>query len=108
MVASPLYLMDKEGRWTFSPAYDLTYSTGPNGEHQMDVCGEARNPTYDNLIELASKSGVKPKDALESIARVADVSKSIREFVNELPIREQTLKQIEKSVVANRERMARS
>jgi Uncharacterized protein related to capsule biosynthesis enzymes len=46
------FLMDKDGRWTFSPAYDLTYSGGPNGEHQMDICGEARVPGRTHLLDL--------------------------------------------------------
>lgn len=99
------FLMDKEGRWTFSPAYDLTYCPGPNGEHQMDICGEARLPGRKHLLELAAKTGIKQNAAAESIDRIASVSKSLREFADKLPIREQTLESIEKAVAANRERL---
>ena len=38
------FLMDKQGRWSLSPAYDLTYSYNPSGEwtarHQMSVNGK--------------------------------------------------------------------
>jgi serine/threonine-protein kinase HipA len=27
------FLMDENGHWSFSPAYDLTYAPGPGGEH---------------------------------------------------------------------------
>jgi serine/threonine-protein kinase HipA len=99
------FLMDKDGRWTFSPAYDLTYSPGPNGEHQMDISGEARLPGRKQLLALAAKTGIKQNVATESIDRIADVSKSFREFVGEFPVREQTLELIEKAVAANRERL---
>lgn len=99
------YLMDKDGRWTLSPAYDLTYNPGPNGEHQMDICGEARMPGRQQLLELAAKTGIKQNVAAESIDRIATMSKSFREFVGELPIREQTLELIEKAIAANRERL---
>jgi serine/threonine-protein kinase HipA len=99
------FLMDKDDRWVFSPAYDLTYSVGPNGEHQMDICGEARLPSRKHLMELAAKTGIKKHVAAESIDRIAEVSKSLREYVGELPIREQTLELIDKAVAANRERM---
>ncbi|MFX7731823.1 HipA domain-containing protein, partial [Acinetobacter baumannii] len=38
------FLLNKSGHLTISPAYDLSYSSGPRGEHQMDICGEACTP----------------------------------------------------------------
>lgn len=99
------FLMDRKGDWTFSPAYDLTYNEGPNGEHQMDICGEARNPGRKQLLELATKTGIKPNLASASIDRIATASESWRELVGELPIRKQTLALIEKDVAANRNRL---
>jgi serine/threonine-protein kinase HipA len=99
------FLLDKGGRWTFSPAYDLTFSQGPNGEHQMDICGEARLPGRKQLLELAAKTGIKQNVAAQSIDRIAAVSESFRKFVGKLPIREQTLELIEKAVTANRKRL---
>ena len=97
--------MDKDGRWTFSPAYDLTYSPGPNGEHQMDICGEARIPGRKQLMELADKTGIKRKVAATSIERIAAVSETWHQFAGELPIREKTLELIDKAVKNNRERL---
>ncbi|WP_426130063.1 hypothetical protein [Pararhizobium sp. PWRC1-1] len=34
--------MDASGGWTLSPAYDLTYSDGPGGEHSAAIAGERR------------------------------------------------------------------
>lgn len=38
------FLMDKKGRWSLSPAYDVTYSYNPNGiwtgQHQMSINGK--------------------------------------------------------------------
>lgn len=99
------FLMGKDGRWTFSPAYDLTYSSGPNGEHQMDICGEARVPGRKHLLELASKSGLKRTVAERSIDRIASASELLRESAGDLPIRKQTLDMIEKAVAANRNRL---
>jgi serine/threonine-protein kinase HipA len=99
------FLMDKDGHWKFSPAYDLTYNSGPNGEHQMDICGEARMPGRKQLMELATKTGIKPNIAAASIDRIATASESFGELVGELPIRGQTLKLIGKAIAANRERL---
>ncbi len=37
------YLMDSAGDWRLAPAYDLTYSPGPGGEHYMDIAGEGKD-----------------------------------------------------------------
>ena len=47
------YLMDSQGRWKISPAYDLTFSSGPRGEQSTMVMGEGRNPNTIHLLKLA-------------------------------------------------------
>ncbi|MCE3254895.1 MAG: type toxin-antitoxin system HipA family toxin [Rickettsiaceae bacterium] len=46
------FLMDAKGEWKLSPAYDLTFSSGPRGEQSTMVMGEGRNPSVDHLIKL--------------------------------------------------------
>ncbi len=99
------FLLGKDGRWRFSPAYDLTFSEGPNGEHQMDICGEARTPSRKHLLQLASKTGVPEGAAEEIIGRIAIVAESFGDFAGNLPIRTETLKSIEKAVKSNRARL---
>ena len=45
------FLMDEKGVWGFSPAYDITFSSGPGGEHSTMYLGEGRNPTQDTVIQ---------------------------------------------------------
>jgi serine/threonine-protein kinase HipA len=99
------FVMGKDGRWMFSPAYDLTFSEGPNGEHQMDMCGEARTPARKHLLQLANESGIAERTAVQSIDRIATVAEQITDFAGDLPIRTETLKLIEKAVKSNRARM---
>lgn len=51
------YLMDPAGVWRLAPAYDLTYSTGPGGEHYLDVEGEGRRPTRAHVRALGKRHG---------------------------------------------------
>ena len=44
--------------WRRSPAYDLTFSQGPGGEHTLLVAGEGRNPTTEHLVALGQRSGL--------------------------------------------------
>ncbi|MCW5805155.1 MAG: type II toxin-antitoxin system HipA family toxin [Deltaproteobacteria bacterium] len=53
------FLMDERGEWRPSPAYDLTFSTGPGGEHTMLVAGEGRAPTREHLERVAERAGLK-------------------------------------------------
>ena len=46
------FLMDAQGDWTLSPAYDLTCAPGPGGEQSTLVMGEGRNPGTEHLIRL--------------------------------------------------------
>lgn len=46
------FLMDDTGEWVLSPAYDLTFSSGPSGEQSTMVLGEGKNPTRDHLVKL--------------------------------------------------------
>lgn len=61
------YLMDNQGGWKLSPAYDLTFSSGPRGEQSMMVMGEGRNPNTKHLIKLAAEAKIKKDRALEII-----------------------------------------
>ncbi len=60
------FLMDEKGEWKISPAYDLTFSTGPNGEQSTTVMGEGRNPGEEHLIKLGLEA-LLPKDEVLSI-----------------------------------------
>lgn len=52
------YLMDGGGIWRLAPAYDLTYSVGPGGEHYLDVEGEGRRPTRAQVRALGKRHGL--------------------------------------------------
>lgn len=70
------YLMDAQGQWRLAPAYDLTYSAGPGGEHYLDVEGEGRNPTRAQVHALGRRHSLSDRliDAVidEVRAAVAD------------------------------------
>jgi serine/threonine-protein kinase HipA len=62
------FLMDERGRWRPSPAYDLTFSEGPGGEHSLLVGREGANPARADLLELAASVDLKrPKDIVDEV-----------------------------------------
>ncbi len=46
------FLMDASGEWNLSPAYDLTFSSGPRGEQSTMVMGEGKKPGLEHLVML--------------------------------------------------------
>lgn len=52
------YLMDEEGKWSLSPAYDLTFSSGPRMEQSTTVMGEGKCPTVEHLQKLGEDAGL--------------------------------------------------
>ncbi|VAW42342.1 Toxin HigB / Protein kinase domain of HipA [hydrothermal vent metagenome] len=53
------FLMNKTGEWKLSPAYDITFSTGPQGEQSTMAMGEGKNPTIEHLLKLGLNAKLK-------------------------------------------------
>ena len=66
------YLMNSQGGWTLSPAYDLTFSSGPRGEQSTTVMGAGRNPNVAQLLKLAKEAKIKKDRATEIIETTKD------------------------------------
>ena len=66
------FLMDAHGKWTLSPAYDLTFSSGPGGEQSTMVMGEGRSPDVEHLLRL----GLNTKLSKQQIASIIDQTRS--------------------------------
>ncbi|WP_370677359.1 type II toxin-antitoxin system HipA family toxin [Pleomorphomonas sp. PLEO] len=64
------FLMGADGQWTLAPAYDLTYSDGPAGEHSAAIAGEGRHPGRDHLLAVAKEASIPERDALRAIDEV--------------------------------------
>ena len=57
------FLMDRGGKWTLSPAYDLIYSWNPTGDwtsqHQMSINNKRDNFIRNDLVSFAKTAGIK-------------------------------------------------
>lgn len=65
------FIMDGRGQWQPSPAYDLTFSHGPGGEHTMLIVGEGRNPDIEHLLRLAKEVDLRHASAIIDEVRTA-------------------------------------
>lgn len=71
------FLMDKEGRWSLAPAYDVTYSFQPSGkwtsQHQMTLNGKRDGFTLDDFracAEAVSMKRGRAETILDEVRRV--------------------------------------
>lgn len=63
------FSMDRTGTWQLAPAYDLTYSPGPGGEHSTSVLGKGRNIEHEDLIELGKSADLTETESAQVIER---------------------------------------
>ena len=70
------FLMDKNGKWRLSPAYDIVFSYNPNGSwtdtHQMSINGKFDDITRKDLLACAATNNIK--NAAEIIDKVCEVA----------------------------------
>ena len=67
------FLMNENGEWILSPAYDLTFSSGPSGEQSTMVMGEGKNPSVEHLKKLGKEAKIAPAKTNEIIEQTCHV-----------------------------------
>ncbi len=74
-VKNVAFLMDRSGKWTLSPAYDLVYAYNPRGswtrDHQMSLAGRRNDFERDDILRFATSIGLKSRRALEITSQVS-------------------------------------
>jgi serine/threonine-protein kinase HipA len=71
------FVQSRAGEWALAPAYDLTLSAGPGGEHYLAVNGKGKNITVDDMLAVAKAVGIKPPRAR---AMLTDVESAVSQF----------------------------
>lgn len=70
------FLMERNGKWHLSPAYDMGFAFNPTGRwtssHQMSVNGKYDNIQRTDLLALADLNGIK--NASETIDKICDAA----------------------------------
>lgn len=83
------FLLEENGRWQLSPAYDMTFifnRYGTNGEKErcLSIAGKLWDITKDDLIELGRENGIRNPKAI--IDKTADELKKIRSLIDKYGI----------------------
>ena len=95
------FLMDRNGKWSLAPAYDLCYSYNKNGKftkyHQMFLNGKQDNFTYEDLKNVADNIGIKFSENI--INEVMDVTAEWKSFAKEAGVRREYSEEINDNIL---------
>ena len=83
------FVFTQPSGWRLSPAYDLTLSSGVNGQHNMTVMGSG-NPNENHLIELAKDQGIRPDKARAILTEVSAAIRRWHEFAEKTGVTNQS------------------
>ena len=64
------FFLAKDGNWHPTPAYDLTLSEGPGGEHSLAVNGEGRRPTREDIRAVGRGASIPDGEIQEILDHV--------------------------------------
>lgn len=100
------FLMDEQGRWSLSPAYDLTYifNTGgflPETRHCLMIRGKYDGITFEDVMALAAENGIRKAESI-----VNEVGKAVmvfRAIAEKNGVKEQWISAVENTLNKNLE-----
>jgi len=92
--------LGRDRRWRLAPAFDLTFSEGPLGQHHMDVCGEGAAIERHHLLRLAKEGGVPAKSAERIIDRMLEQASGLAGRFGRHAIRRRTAQALRRTINA--------
>jgi serine/threonine-protein kinase HipA len=93
------FLMDENGKWALSPAYDVTYAYDPTNkwmeDHQLSINGKRKDIERSDMVTLAKKMNIKKPDEIieKIISKVMNWSK----YADRAKVSAKQVKAIEKT-----------
>lgn len=92
------FIADRHGRWALAPAYDLTFSRGPGGEHYMTVHGIGKDITRDAVATVAREQGISSATVEAIIESVMEAVHQFKAFARTYGVTTRTLAELTKSL----------
>ena len=100
------FIMDRSGKWTLSPAYDITFSYNPTNKwlraHQMTVNGKTLGIGLSDLLEAGDKMGIKRRRCKDIISEVETSISGFSVIAEKVHIKEKTYEHINSIIRKNK------
>lgn len=78
------FTLNENKEWQVSPAYDLTFQSGPGGQHQSSVVGYGSSISRNALLKAAKSVDISEKNLNLIIEEVSDVARTFVHTANAL------------------------
>lgn len=95
------FLMDRQGQWSLSPAFDVTYSYNPDGmwtaQHQMSMNGKRTRFTHQDFIDCGSAISFKRGRAQEIVHEVQEQVIDWPQFAEIAGVQDKMISQIQRA-----------
>jgi serine/threonine-protein kinase HipA len=92
------FLMDQSGRWSLSPAFDVSYAYAPDGDwtaqHQMSLNGKRTDFVSDDFARCAEVASMKRGRAATILGEVCEAVAGWDRFASEARVSEAKIEQI--------------
>lgn len=99
------FLMDKKGKWSLSPAYDITFSYDKTNRwlsaHQMLINGKSENILLEDLLNAGKNMGISSVTCKNIINEVQHAVAQWITLANQVGIRETTATAINEIIATN-------
>lgn len=96
------FVMNKQGEWRLSPAFDVAYSYNPQGawtsRHQMSVNGKRDNFVVEDFVAFAKMAGLKKRKALRLLDEVVQAVRGWATYASEAGVLVEHTQRIEKTL----------
>ena len=99
------FVMDKEGEWRLSPAFDVAYSYNPQGswtsQHQMSLNGKRDGFELSDLIAFGEFAGLKARKMKAIIAEIIETVQQWTDFAAQAKVHDEHVTQIQRTLRIN-------
>ena len=96
------FLMNRDGIWSLSPAYDVTFSYNPTNKwlskHQMMINNKSEKIELEDLLQVASTISISTQRAKSIIADVKSAIVHWTSIAGDVGIRESTIDLVSKTI----------
>jgi serine/threonine-protein kinase HipA len=95
------FLMNRQGEWRLSPAFDVSYAWNPSGEltsrHQMSMNGKRDGFEREDLLALAKAADIKKARAEQMVESVVEVMRRWAEFAAKAGVPDERAERVRKT-----------
>jgi serine/threonine-protein kinase HipA len=94
------FLLEENGTWRLSPAYDMIYNHNPEGKwtsrHQMSINGKREEIKYKDLLAIGGENNIK--SSRDIIEKILEVVSNWEDYAAEADVENERIKEIKRNL----------